>query len=170
MREPMLSVLIETLDHEEALARTLASLISGAVEGMVREVIVCDRGSSDATSRVAEHAGCSLVATGGISAGMRRAKADWLLFLEPGARLCEGWMEPVATHLGHASSPARFSIRNGGLLWRLFRSRGLGHGLLIAKAEALRVTRDGVGAEVLARQVRSARLSAELVPAQQRSV
>ena len=38
----MLSVLIETRDEEERLARTLASLVGAAVEGVVREVIVCD--------------------------------------------------------------------------------------------------------------------------------
>ncbi|TIR96069.1 MAG: glycosyl transferase family 2, partial [Mesorhizobium sp.] len=36
----MLSVLIETRNDEEGLARTLASLIGGAVEGVVRDVIV----------------------------------------------------------------------------------------------------------------------------------
>ena len=43
----MLSVLIETRNDEEGLARTLASLIAAAVEGVVREVIVCDLGSTD---------------------------------------------------------------------------------------------------------------------------
>jgi glycosyltransferase involved in cell wall biosynthesis len=54
----MLSVVIETNNDEDALARTLASLVSAAVEGVVREVIVCDRGSTDRTHLVAEHAGC----------------------------------------------------------------------------------------------------------------
>ena len=54
----MLTVLIETRNDEEGLARTLASLVGGAVEGVVRDVIVCDRGSTDQTHRVAEHAGC----------------------------------------------------------------------------------------------------------------
>src|SRR5690606_15838389 len=43
----MLTVLIETKDHEEALARTLASLVGAAVEGIVRDVLVCDLGSVD---------------------------------------------------------------------------------------------------------------------------
>ncbi|TIT31983.1 MAG: glycosyltransferase, partial [Mesorhizobium sp.] len=61
----MLSVLIQTLNDEERLARTLASLIGGAVEGVVRDVVVCDGGSTDQTHRVAEHAGCLYVASGG---------------------------------------------------------------------------------------------------------
>jgi hypothetical protein len=78
----MLSVLIETMNDEEGLARTLASLIGGAVEGVVRDVIVCDAGSTDQTHRVAEHAGCHF-GTGGIAAAIGQAKGDWLLFLEP---------------------------------------------------------------------------------------
>ena len=58
----MISVLIETKDGEEGLARTLATLVGGAVEGVVREVIVCDKGSTDHTHSVAEHAGCVFLA------------------------------------------------------------------------------------------------------------
>ena len=73
IRLNMLSVLIETRNDEEALARTLGSLIGGAVEGVVREVVVCDAGSTDQTHYVAEHAGCHYVASGGIAAGIRQA-------------------------------------------------------------------------------------------------
>ena len=62
LRLGMLSVLIETRNDEEGLARTLASLVGGAVEGVVREVIVCDLGSTDQTHDVAEHAGCAYLA------------------------------------------------------------------------------------------------------------
>src|SRR5690606_10137882 len=79
----MLSVLIETRNHEEELARTLASLVGGAVEGVVREVIICDAGSTDHTHMVAEHAGCRYVAEGGIGAAVRQAKGEWLVLLEP---------------------------------------------------------------------------------------
>ena len=50
----MLSVLIETRNDEDGLAQTLASLIGGAIEGVVREVIVCDNGSTDQTGKVAD--------------------------------------------------------------------------------------------------------------------
>ncbi len=67
----MLTVLIETRNDEEGLARTLASLVGAAVEGVVRDVIVCDRGSTDQTHYVAEHAGCHYVASGGDLAVLR---------------------------------------------------------------------------------------------------
>ena len=94
MRLTMLTVLIETMNDEEGLARTLASLIGGVVEGVVRDVIVCDRGSTDQTHRVAEHAGCHYIANGGVAAGISQAKGEWLLLVEPGARLVDGWASP----------------------------------------------------------------------------
>ena len=107
----MLSVLIETRNDEEALSRTLASLIGGAVEGAVRDVIVCDLGSTDQTRYVAEHAGCHFVAGSGIATGIARAKGDWLLILEPGARLVEGWIEPVAMHIAQVDDAGAFLAR-----------------------------------------------------------
>ena len=54
----MLSVIIPSYNSEEGLARTLASLVSAAAEGIVREVAVADAGSTDGTGAVAEAAGC----------------------------------------------------------------------------------------------------------------
>jgi len=148
----MLSVLIETLDDEEGLARTLASLVGGAVEGAVREVIVCDRGSGDHTHRVAEHAGCHFV-TEGLAAGIRLAKGDWLLFLEPGARLADGWTDAAADHVARSAMPARFSRAPGSrapFLSRLMaRPTALAQGLLIPKRRAL--ASKAADAEALAR-------------------
>ena len=47
----MLSVIIATQDSERALVPTLAALVPGATAGIVREVIVADGGSRDATAR-----------------------------------------------------------------------------------------------------------------------
>jgi len=105
----MLSVLIETMNDGEGLARTLSSLVGAAVEGVVREVVVCDRGSTDATAAVADHAGCTFIANADIAAGIRRAKGDWLLLLEPGARLEGDWMAAVLDHAATATMPACFS-------------------------------------------------------------
>ena len=49
----MLSVIIATKDSERPLVLTLAALVPGAMAGIVREVIVADAGSGDATARVA---------------------------------------------------------------------------------------------------------------------
>lgn len=165
----MLSVLIETRNHEDALVRTLSSLVSGAVEGIVREVIVCDLGSADQTHRVAEHAGCHFVGEGGFAAGVRQAKAEWLLVLEPGARLTEGWMEPVIRHLGNGSKPARLARSRHAErpFWErlLPRRRPLGGGLVITRRQALSLAARAGSAEGLARLVSATRLAAEIMPA-----
>ena len=57
-KKPMISVIIPTFNSEIALAQTLAALVSAAADGVVREVIVVDAGSSDHTHKVADAAGC----------------------------------------------------------------------------------------------------------------
>jgi glycosyltransferase involved in cell wall biosynthesis len=162
----MLTVLIETRNHEEALARSLGALVPAAVEGFVREVIVCDRGSTDHTQYVAEHAGCHFLANGGIAAGIRQAKGEWLLLLEPGARLADGWTEEVAVHAAHQTSSARFSrVRSdrAPFLMRIFSARRpLAQGLLITKRQALALASAGRDAEGIARGLAAKRLPAEI--------
>jgi hypothetical protein len=162
----MLTVLIETKNDEEGLALTLGSLIGGAVEGVVREVIVCDRGSTDHTVKVAEHAGCAYVSAGGVAAGIRQAKGDWLLLVEPGARLVDGWMEGVLAHMARQKMPARFSrsrIDRAPFLSRVFSgNRALAEGLLISKGQAAALSRHAADAEGLARGLASKRLASEI--------
>src|SRR5215467_10246274 len=86
----MLSVVIATHDSERALLPTLAALVSGAAAGTVREVIVADAGSRDATTAIADGAGCRvLVSTqrARLKAAAEAARAPWLLFLRPGVVL-----------------------------------------------------------------------------------
>lgn len=166
----MLSVLIETKNSEEGLARTLASLVSGAIEGVVRDVIVCDLGSTDQTHRVAEHAGCHLV-TAGVAAAVRQAKGEWLLILEPGSRLAEGWIEPVLFHVERQSTAARFTPARAGrapFLMRMFsRSRALSDGLLIAKGQGASRASGVRSLQEVAHGLRTSRLTAEIARAPQ---
>ena len=167
----MISVLIETQNDEEALARTLSTLVGGAVEGVVREVIVCDRGSTDHTHKVAEHAGCVFVA-GTAAAGVRQAKGDWLLLLEPGARMVEGWIDSVATHTRKATIAGRFTrsrAHRSPFLSRVFPgNRALTEGLLIRKAQAASLSRSGQDAEAIGRGLATKRLEGEIIVAERR--
>jgi hypothetical protein len=163
----MLTVLIETGDEEEdALARTLASLVGAAVEGVVRDVVVCERGSGDRTRQVAEHAGCVYLAEGGLAAGLRQAKGEWVLLLEPGARLADGWSEAVLAHVARAAMPARFSRSRADRLPFLARilssPTALSQGLVIRKGQALSLSRTAHSAEALARGLASRLLDAEI--------
>jgi glycosyltransferase involved in cell wall biosynthesis len=98
----MLSVVIPTYNSEEGLARTLASLVSAAAEGVIREVVVVDAGSTDGTLTVAEAAGCLVVNAGGTwgdrlgqaIAAMRRA--PWIMLLPPQVLLEGDWFREVS--------------------------------------------------------------------------
>src|ERR1700749_3537202 len=85
-----------TKDSERALVPTLAALVPGAMAGVVSEVVVADGGSRDDTSVVAEPAGCNFVTAEGslaaqLKAGAAKARARWLLFLQPGIVLEATW-------------------------------------------------------------------------------
>ena len=96
----MLTVIIPTHNSERALVPTLAMLVPGALTGTVREVIVADDGSTDATSDVVDIAGCDIVvSTAPLAARLKSAAASargtWLLFLRPGVVLDAAWLEEV---------------------------------------------------------------------------
>lgn len=163
----MLSVIIQTKNSEEALARTLGPLVAGAVDGILRDVIVHDQGSHDHTGKIADNAGCLLVSNCSLSECIHRARGDWLLFLEPGARLSNSWIESVERHMSMVQSPAKFTrARSGrpGFLSRLLRREtALADGLLITKRQALALSRKAVSAEALSRGLASRRMNAEIV-------
>lgn len=106
-RHLMISVIIPTLNSERALVPTLAALVPGAVRGVVREVIVCDGGSTDGTVEVADVAGCTVVTSTAplarrLSDGAGIARAPWLLFLHPGTVLEPTWLDDAASFVAHA--------------------------------------------------------------------
>ena len=92
----MISVVIPTSNSERLLPRCFDSLITAAVRGVVREVIVSDCGSGDATLEIADAAGAHIVrARKGrgtqMVEGAAIARSDWLLFLHPETALEPGW-------------------------------------------------------------------------------
>jgi glycosyltransferase involved in cell wall biosynthesis len=92
----MISVVIPSLNAETRLPRCFDSLIGATVRGLVKEVVVADGGSTDATLTIADAAGCHVVRTGKsraaqLIAGAAIARGDWLLFLLPETALEAGW-------------------------------------------------------------------------------
>ncbi len=128
----MLSVIIATLNSEGGLARTLASLVPGAIDGVISEVIVADGGSADNTATVADVAGCKFLLVDGAAGRRLKAAAaagrkPWLLFVPPGAVLEPEWTGAVSRFIAESSGPDRAALicrrataqRPLGRLWRL---------------------------------------------------
>jgi hypothetical protein len=94
----MISVVIATHESERLLVPTLAALVPAAIAGVVREVIVTDAGSRDATAKVADIAGCRFELMPGplgarLAAAADMARARWILFLQPGSVPESSWIE-----------------------------------------------------------------------------
>lgn len=133
----MISVVVATLNSETDLPHTLAPLVAAAVDGLVREVVVADGGSTDLTLEIADDAGARIV-RGPLADGVAAAKSEWLLVLFPGLRLEEGWERAVSTHM--ARRPDRAAafrlgwMRRGGLLVRKDRYGKAGRPVVIGRA------------------------------------
>lgn len=112
-----LSIIIPALNAEADLPLCLASLMAGLEAGLIREVIVADGGSEDATHAIAGSAGASVVEAApsraaGRRAGAEAARGEWFLFLHPDAVLSRDWPERVAAHIeGRPELAAAFRLK-----------------------------------------------------------
>jgi glycosyltransferase involved in cell wall biosynthesis len=105
----MLSVVIATHDCDRALVLTLAALVAGAAEGVIREVIVADAGSKDQTAEVADIAGCRLLVSHEslgvrLNAAIAGARAPWLMVLRPGIVLDATWIGEVTRFMAESDA------------------------------------------------------------------
>lgn len=146
-----LSVVMPTLNAEAGLARSLPALAEGLEAGLIRELVISDGGSEDATSQIAEAAGAVLVTGaasrgGQLRRGVRVARGEWLLVLHADTGLPPGWPEVVKAHIANGQGPAAFrlSFDSLGLMprvvagWANLRSKVLGlpygdQGLLLSR-------------------------------------
>jgi len=94
----MLSVIIPTLNAGSRLAECLDALVEPAIDGLVKEVIIVDGGSTDDTLKIADGFGATILSAppgrgGQLKAGAATASNDWLLFLHGDTVLEPGWAD-----------------------------------------------------------------------------
>ncbi len=142
----MISVIVPTLNAEAGLGATLSSLVPAAVEGLVREVIVADAGSSDHTLEIADAMGAVIVRTPPgrgtqLKQGAERARFPWLMFLHGDTVLDVGWEREAGAFMERvddgrrepAAAAFRFALDDIGLAPRVLET------LVLARCTLLRM-------------------------------
>ena len=116
MRAPI-SVVIPTLNAAETLPMCLGSLGEGLEAGIIRELVISDGGSEDATREIAEAAGATLVEGrpgrgGQVARGIVASEGVWLLVLHADTVLARGWASAAQTHMTRGKAKAgHFMLR-----------------------------------------------------------
>lgn len=108
----MLTAIVATHESEQTLVPTLSALVPGATSGLLRDVIVADGGSRDATAEVADFAGCRFMAAEGplgarLGTAAATAKGRWLLFLPAGSVLSSDWTAATERFIAEAERTGR---------------------------------------------------------------
>lgn len=141
----MLTVIIDARGSDAGLPGLLAQLTAGAVDGVVREVLIVAPDGQAGIDDLCEEMGAEAYTT--IPAAAEAARADLLLILPAALRLRDGWIGALNAHLAAGATPARVAGLGGRLL-----SRGP-EGILVGRAGA-GGAQDGVDIQGLARQLR----------------
>lgn len=121
----MISVVIPTHNAAATLPGTFRSLFEATIDGLVSEVIIADCGSADATLRIADAAGATVIKTGPgleLLAGAQAARKPWLLFLKAGSTMEPGWEDEARAFIaqgGNGAAAFRFRLAGKGLRPRL---------------------------------------------------
>lgn len=104
----MISALIPTHNSEHRLVLTLSALVPASAEGILKEVIIADEGSSDGTEVVADASGADFVSTtaksgSALAQGLKQCtRSNWILVIQPGAILQAGWQAEAAAFIERA--------------------------------------------------------------------
>jgi hypothetical protein len=126
----MLTVIVDARADATRLPGLLAQLTAGAVDGLVRQVmIVAPR--EGLVEDLCEETGADTAAT--LSEGVQAARSDLLLIAPPDLRLRDGWIETVRRFVTDGGRAGRVAGLAVGLFNRPYgvlieRGRAVGHG------------------------------------------
>lgn len=127
MMRAQISVVVPTLNAEGSLGACFGALMEGLEAGLIRELIVSDGGSTDATAAAAQAWGAEVLqgpaSRGGqLRRGVAAAQGDWLLIVHADTVLAQGWTKAVGAHLAHKDQAGWFPLA--------FDQRGMAAGIV----------------------------------------
>lgn len=138
----------------EAIARSFAPLVSGAMEGIVREVIIWSphAAPTEDLQLLCDGSGAYLIEHKSCKEMLRCTRSDWLLLLEPGAILWGDWHGGVLHHINNMKQAGHFQLSSEAShlpWWRRLLRKGvknsaLKRGCLIAKPMALAANKTSI--------------------------
>ena len=134
-------------DAIDRLADTLSVLVSGVAGGLIGDAVIVAGGESGAVAAVAEATGATLVLHRGgnpYAAGAATARRDWVLCLDAGDVLAEGWIRTLDRFVGTARPETG--------LGRLHRPAAGWRGRLAARIEILTGARQARAGDVVRRE------------------
>jgi glycosyltransferase involved in cell wall biosynthesis len=131
----MISVVVPTLNDQRTLAACLGGLMQAAMGGLVREVVVVDGGSADATLEIADDAGATILSVDGpagarLQAGCAAATSPWLLCLRAQLQFLPGWEAIVKRHIESRPGEGAWLLAADAGIWTRWRGARDGTPLL----------------------------------------
>ncbi|QBF31128.1 glycosyltransferase [Thalassococcus sp. S3] len=106
-----ISFILPTLNAQPHLPTCLTALMEGLHAGLIRDLVISDGGSCDATLAMADAAGAEIVSgapgwQAQVRNGIKMARGRWLWIMRPDCILQPGWSETAAAYLRSESTPA----------------------------------------------------------------
>ena len=100
----MLTVIIDARTRAAPLPVLLSQLTAGAVEGLVRQVLILAAPDQPGIAEICEDMGAEAHPAFGEAA--KAARAEWLLVLSADFRLRDGWIGALSDHLARGKREA----------------------------------------------------------------